>query len=343
VIHNRLSRALVGIALFFLFDAGRIGALDIYLAPVIYQDDESVAAADEKHPGDDLHTRLFAVPIADGVAFHDAEVQGDSVPRTFLEAASLCESQGYPYLLYGFVKRTGYSYYAELKLMERQRKDLAVSFISGDDDSHYERLLDDLSTKITSYVRTDLGMGSPRPQERAATNIVVLPMALGYWTPMGGSWSQAAAGLVTADASVRFIPSRPLFQLWTRPCFLALGVDLEYALGASQPGVESFFLHVAKVRLPVEAYMDFAGGHRIGFGLGPLLEVDTMAKAKQYGSTVIETTVVPGATFSVRYDYVLSRTVVIGLANIFDLALYAQPFFTYSPRLTVEIWLGQPG
>ena len=50
----------------------------------------------------------------------------------------------------------------------------------------------------------------------------------------------------------------------------------------------------------------------------------------------------PGATFSIHYDYVLNRSVTIGLANIFDLALYAQPLFTYSPRLTVEIWLGPP-
>ena len=233
---NLLTRAALGIALFFLGFPGRIGALDIYLAPVIYQDDESAAAPEDKHPGDDLHKRLFAVPIANGVAFHDAEVAGDSVPRTFMEAARLCESQGYPYLLYGFVKRTGYSYYAELKLMERQRKDLAVSFISGDDESHYERLLDDLSAKITGFVRTDLGMGPPRPEQRPASNIVVLPMAVGYWTPMGGKWSQATAGLAAVEASVRFIPARPLFPLWTRPCFLALGVDLEYALGTNRAG-----------------------------------------------------------------------------------------------------------
>ena len=115
---------------------------------------------------------------------------------------------------------------------------------------------------------------------------------------MGGNWSQATAGLVTADASVRFIPARPLFQLWTRPCFLALGADLEYALGTSQPGVESFFLHVAKVRLPVEAYMELVGGHRVGLGLGPLLEIDTMAKAKQYSPAVVETTVVAGKSRS---------------------------------------------
>ncbi len=337
---GRMSRALVGIALLFLLSAGGVGAMDIYLAPIVYQDDEDTAGAELKHPARDMHNRLFSTPIADGVVIHDADVPEGSSPRTFLEAARLCESQGYPYLLYGFVKRTGYSYYAELKLIERARKDLVISFISGDDESHYERLLDDLAAKVTSYVRNDLGMGPPRPEDRPATNIVMLPLSLGYWTPMGGDWSKAMTGLVTADASVRFIPTRPLFHLWSRPCFLALGVDLEYALGTSQPGVENFFLHAAKVRFPVEGFMDFAGGHRIGLGVGPLLEIDTMAKSKQYGTTVVEATVVPGVTFDARYDYVLSSSVSIGFTNIFDLALYAQPLFTYSPRLTVQIWLG---
>jgi len=131
-----------------------------------------------------------------------------------------------------------------------------------------------------------------------------------------------------------------LFQLLRRPGFLALGLDLVYELGASQPGVESFYLHAAKVRLPVEAFLDLGGGHRVGLGIGPLLEVDTMAKAKLYGSSVVSATVVPGAACSVIYQYVLNPTVTLGLANTFDVALYSQPLFTYSPRMLVQVWLG---
>ena len=123
---------------------------------------------------------------------------------------------------------------------------------------------------------------------------------------------------------------------------MALGIELEYALGASQPGIESFFLHAAKVRFPIEACVDLPGGHRLGMGLGPLLEIDTMAQSKQYGSTKVEAAVVPGAAFTVRYEYTLTSTVSLGLAHNFDLALYSRPLFSYSPRLTIQVWLGQP-
>lgn len=330
-------------ALALLLATANLQAMEIYLAPISYQDESGTDAPESRRPGADL-LRLFAeTALADGVSLRDASESADQAPRTWLEAARLCESQGYAYLLYGFVKRTDYSYYAELKLLEREGKNVAAAFISGDDGSHYERLIEDLARKITSYVRTDLGMApAPSPRE-PARNLIALPIAAGWWTPMGGPWSAAMAGLVTADMSVRFIPAKPLFEVLRRPGFLALGLDLVYALGASQPGVEGFYLHAAKVRLPVEAFLDLGAGHRVGLGVGFLLEVDTMAKAKLYGSTVVSSTVVPGAACSVIYQYVLNPTVTLGLANTFEVALYSQPLFTWSPRIGVDIWLGAAG
>ena len=337
----RIRRAAAGVVLTLLLAAGSLGAMEIYLAPISYRDESGVEGAAVRRPGADLLQHFREQAIAEGVSLRDAAESEGSAPGTYLEAARLCESQGYPFLLYGFVKRTDYSYYAELKLLEREGKDVAAAFISSDDGSHYERLIDDLAAKIASYVRTDLGMGpAPTPRE-PARNLIALPIAAGWWTPMGGRWSAAMTGLVTADVSVRCIPAKPLFQLLRRPCFLALGLDLVYALGASQPGVENFYLHAAKVRLPVEAFMDLGGGHRVGLGIGPLLEVDTLAQAKLYGSTVVSSTVVPGAAVSLIYQYVLISTVTLGLANMFEIALYSQPLFTYSPRVLVHIWLGR--
>ena len=317
--------------------------MEIYLAPLVYQDDSSTGGAEARLPQEDLIKRLGGAAIADGVTLHAIEASGDSVPRSFLDAARLCESQGYPFLLYGFVKRTEFSSYAEVKLLERERKEVCVAFIAGDDESHYQRLMDDLAAKIATYVRTDLGLGSPRPSDPPARNIVVLPAAVGYWTPMGGDWGQAMAGLVSADVSIRFVPAKPLFHLWLHPCYLAMGLDLEYALGTNQPGLESSYFHAAKVRIPVEAFVELGAGHRIGLGLGPLLEIDTLVQARQYGSTAVQTAVVPGAAFSILYQYVLSSSVSLGLTNMFDVAFYTRPLLMYSPRLSVDIWLGGGG
>ncbi len=323
-----------------ILGAGTVGGMEIFLAPIVYVDDTGTGGAEGRQPQEDLFKRLGGAAIANGVTLHAVGSSGDSVPRSFLDAARLCESQGYPFLLYGFVKRTEFSSYAEVKLLERERKEVSAAFIAGDDDSHYERLMDDLAAKIAAYVRGDLGMGPPPPSDLPARNVVVLLASAGYWTPTGGDWSQAMAGLVSADVGIRFIPARPLFHIWRQSCFLAVGLDLEYALGTCQPGLESSYLHAAKVRIPVEGFVELGSGHRIGIGLGPLLEVDTLVQARQYGTTVVQTTVAPGASVSILYQYVLSNSVSLGLSNMFDVAFYAKPLFTYSPRLSVAIWLG---
>jgi hypothetical protein len=333
----RLCSACVLLALLV---AARGRAMEIHLAPLVFQDETT---AEAQHPSEDLLRRFSVDPLADGVVLRDAVELSGEAPRTYLEAATACESQGYSYLLYGFVKRTEYSYYAELKLLEREHKNVAVAFISGDDSDHYERLMDDLAVKLSGYVRSDLGMApAPTPRE-PARDLIALPTSAGWWTPMGGSWSDALAGLATAGMSIRFIPARPLFQLWARPCFLALGLDLAYALGANQPGAEGFFLHAARVRLPVEVYMDLGAGHRVGLGVGPLLEVDAMAKARLYGSTIVTSTVAPGASLSVIYQYTVASAVTVGLANTFDAALYSTPLVSWSPAIMVDLWLGPQG
>jgi len=330
-------------AVLALLSAHRPGAMEIYLAPLAYQDEsvsEGSALTADRHPAVDLLKRFDGSSPADGVVLKEAVELSEGCPRTYLEAARDCESLGYAYLLYGFVKRTEYSLYAELKLLERDGKEVAAAFISSDDTAHYDRLMDDLALKLTSYLRNDLGLvpaPTPRQPDR---NLIVTPLGAGWWAPMGGAWSQAVAGLAAADLSVRFVPARPLFTLWARPCWLAFGLDLAYALGSNQPGVENFFLHAARVRLPVEAFMDLGGGHRIGLGAGPLIEVDTMAKSQLYGSTVVSSTVAPGASVSLIYHYVLTPAVTLGLVNTVDAALYSTPLLSWSPKIVIELWLG---
>lgn len=334
LMHSARRRDLL-IAFLALVLGGNVGALAVYLAPIAYHDESGAESEGSRRPSEDLFRRFVKAELNQSVVFRKVDGAGQSPPESFLDAARLCESQGYSYLLYGFVKRTSYSYYAEVKLLSRERKDIASAFIDSDDDQHYERFVDDLCGKIIAYFRDDLGMGPPRPQDRPARNILTLPVNLGYWTPMGG-WNASMSGLVCADVGIRFVPMMPLFHIWNTPGFLALGLDAEYGLGMNQPGLEPFFLHAVRLRLPVEAFLDLGNSSRLGLGLGPLLEIDTMLQSRLYSSTLTATTVTPGVSFSIRYQYALSRSLSLGLANILDVAFYSQPLVMFSPRLSFD-------
>lgn len=327
------------IALLILLLGGGVGAIDIYLAPIAYHDESGAESQDPKRPAEDLFQRLVKADLSQSVSLRKVEGAGQPPPESFLDAVRLSESQGYAYLLYGYVKRTTYSYYAEVKLFSQESKALSSAFIDSDDDQHYERFVDELSNKIITYISNDLGMGPPCPRNGPARNILTLPITIGYWTPTGGGWSAAMAGLVCADLSLRFVPALPLFRILNMPGFLALGLDAEYGLGMNQPGLETFFLHAVRLRLPVEVFLDLGSSHRLGLGVGPLLEIDTMLQSRLYSSTVTETTIIPGISFSLQYLYALSGSVSLGLATIVDVAFYSQPLVMFSPRLSVDFRL----
>lgn len=317
--------------------AATFDTMKIYLAPLVYQDDSGKGGSPAK-PEKDVAKRLDAIELGQSIELM-SDLPGPP-PQTFLDAARLAETQGCPYLLYGYVKRTAYSYYAELKLIARDGKSLAATFIAGDDDQHYERMIDDLAAKLLSYLRTDLGLGPPPAKAQPARNVVSLPIGVGYWTPAGAGWPSALEGLVCADVGLRFVPACPLFALWGRTGYVAFGLDLEYALGENQPDLERFFLHTGRVRLPIEAMLELGSGHRIGLGVAPLFEMDTMIQAKEYASTVTETSIRSGVSLELLYQYALSKNLSLGLRNVFDFVFYSPPLVVYSPKLTVEIRLG---
>ena len=160
-----------------------VEALDIYLARMVYQNESGAKDEETKRLQEDLFQKLASAELNESVSLHKVD-GGESPPESYLDAARLSESQGYANLLYGYIKRTSYSYYAEVKLLTRENKDITATFIGGDDDMHYQRLVDDLAAKIVTYIRDDLGMAPLQSRKVPVRNILTIPVYVGYWAPM---------------------------------------------------------------------------------------------------------------------------------------------------------------
>ncbi len=321
--------------------AGSLHAIDVVLAPIAMQHEgakaDTQAAA---RPEADLLRALAALQRGERPLVRRANPAGGA-PRTLLEAARLCEAHGYGYLLYGWVQRTDYAFHAEVKLFDSEGGEVVAVFFGSDDERHYERLIEDVASKIVAYFGDEIGL-SPQRESPRDRNLLSFPCAVGVWTPIAGEWSRVTTGLATVAAGARFVPVRPLFALGSRPGYAAFGLDVEYALGMNDPGYESFFLHMARVRLTLEADVEVADRHSVGLGLGPLLAIDTVAQDRLYDRLVVETTVAAGASFSLFYRYALSERAALGLSNVVDIAAYTKPLVVYSPRLFVDLAL-RPG
>jgi hypothetical protein len=324
-------------AFFLLLTICRLPAIELYLAPLAVQDETGKSVEGQEKPEADLLQAFQKIAVGEAVSIRSAPIGSEELPRSFLDAARLSEWGGYQYLLYGYVKKGEYSYSAEVKLLERERKEVVSVFFAGDDRAHYQRLMDDLAGKILDYFYREVGVQAPEKGPEPERNLLSFPLSLGYWTPAVRDWGRVVAGLGALNAGVRFIPVR------NGNLYFSLGADLEYALGMNEQSYESFFLHTAKLRLPIEGVFELGRGQSFGLWLGPLLQIDVLAQTRHYEAPFTGVTAVMGLSFGFLYRCVLTDTLALGFANVFDVAMYTIALVEYSPRVFVEFSLGSKG
>ena len=312
-------------------------ALEVHVAALAVVNDTGNRESEAVRPEADLLRELRRESSGDSLAFREAEAGAS--PVSLLEAAALCERNGYACLLYGYLRRTEFSLSAELKMLDQASGRLAAVFFGGDDPAHYDRLMRDLAAKVREYFSSEIGLLPARTPE-PKRNRPELAGWLGYWTPLGGEWDRVIAGVAAVGLAARLIPSDPLFRLWSRDGYLALGLEAEYGLGMNEPGYESFFLHAAKLRLALEVVLDLPAGHAAGMGVGLLAELDSATQDRKYASAFTGTTLAPGFWLSILYRYQLTGRLALGAAGLLEVAAYSPALVTFSPRMFVAFRKG---
>jgi hypothetical protein len=316
-------------------------ALSVRIAPLCIVEASPDEISDSLRPGRDLMKRLDATPLTGSVDFSLAD-EVAVAPISFLDAARLCELHDYPYVIYGFLRKQGSIYSSELKLLSREGKSIAASFVATDDVDHYDRLVSDLARKIADYFLEDLAL---RPGERPAEpvrNLFELPVCAGYWTP-DGPWSEAVMGICCVDLGLRFIPCKPLVGLKSRPAYASIGLQAEYALGKNRPDCETAYLHRIALRLPLEVFLQLKGDSALALGVGGLVEFDILRQDRKYGGSYAESTSAGGIMTSFEYRYALSDRVALGLNAEYDAVFYTDTLHTISTKLVFEYSFAKGG
>jgi len=317
-----------------------LSALDVRIAAIVVQDEEGYSGPAAR-PSADLAERFGTIALGDELTFALAD-PSLSAPRSFLEAMAICESRAYSYLIYGFVKRTDTSLYAELKLVDAESGKLAANFFSMDGADDYGRLIDDEANKIVGYFRNVVGVAKTAPKAEPRRNVLLVRPGIGYWSPVSGQWDRAIAGLVSAGSGIRLVPEYPSFAWQSKECYWSAGLDVEYALGMNEPDYEESFLHVVKARLPIELTIELSTRHSLMAGIAGLFEMDILSQSRRYADTVLEMTAAPGLSAMIGYRYAVSKGFSVSLDVVLDAAFYDVSLWSISPRVCAIFPLGKP-
>jgi|GEM_PF-3252769 len=332
--------AAIALAVPLFVGAHRLQAESVRIAPLALVDAEDEVSPEPSRLDRDLLRRLDGMPLSRCLSFFPAG--GDfAPPLSFLDAARVCELGGYPYLVYGYLRKRESVYSAELKLLSREAKRIEASFFATDDREHYGRLVEDLARKISDYFLGDLGMdpGGPPPEPRR--NVVELPVAAGFWTP-SGPWDEALEGLFCLEAGLRLVPLMPLAGLKSRPLYLGIGLRGEYAVGRARPECETARLHRLLAKLPLEIFLCLDAESSLGLALGGVAEFDILRQERAYSGPYGESRSAGGLSASAAYRYALSDRLRLGLTVEYERVFYSEPLTTLASRLCLEYAFPDP-
>jgi hypothetical protein len=332
---------MIGLLSMLLVPLSAVAGMDIHIAPIVYVEDPPPDGRGTRvDVTSDLLSELSGIPLNGAVSFRKAAVAGKAFPSSLLEALRLCEEGDYDYVIYGYVRHGTNSCSLELKLVDREARAIAVSFLASDGADKYERLIRDGAGKVASYFRDDLGFGGPEIEVEPARNIWSVPIDIGYWTPTGGNWGARLAGVARIGAAVRLIPAYPTFVSDSRDGYIAAAARLEYAIGLGEEGFEQAFLHSAIVGAGTEAGWNIDTRNALVAEAGVLVRADFLSISKKYEGVRLSFSAAPGLYLGAGYRYAINDRVALGASLRVDAVFYEPILYLLSPSLACALRLG---
>jgi TolB-like protein len=313
--------------------------MDIHIAPIVFVvDPPSDARASRIDVTADLLSELSGIPLNGVVSFRKAAVT--AFPTSLLEVLRLCEEKDYDYVIYGYVRHARTAISLELKLVDREARAIAVTFMASDGADKYDRLIRDGAGKIAAYFRDELGFGGPDIEAEPERNALSIPVDIGYWTPLGGDWGARLAGVARIGAGARLTPVYPTFVMDSRDGYIAVTARLEYAIGLGEDGFEQAFLHSAIVGVGADVGWNLDARNAIVAEAGALVRSDFLSISKKYEGVRLSFSAAPGLYLGAGYRYAVNDRVALGASLRVDAVFYEPILFILSPSIASTYRLG---
>jgi hypothetical protein len=320
--------------LVWLFQASFfLGALEVYTAPMLYIDETGGSGA-ARSIQEDILNALGAVETGIDLQFIRIRDSRIHPPESVMDAVEVCRVEQADYLLYGYLAERAYTYQAEIRLFEYESRQVRQVFYAMDDNAHYERLIKELTGKILAYMSDTFHLRII--QEDVEFTRILIPAAVGYWTPASSEWTRRLIGTFNITSGITVIPCDRIFVMGGFPFYLSTGLDIGYRLGVGHPGRYEAYDHNLYVNLPVILHMDLEERHRVFAGLGLIYFLDILNITQKYSDSETFVYNNMGMNISFGYRFFLKKDMVLFFRNDFALQFAGKTLFSYSPLVGLE-------
>jgi hypothetical protein len=249
-----------------------------------------------------------------------------------IDAIKVSKEEKAEYLLYGFVEKKEYTYRAEIRLLDFEKREIRKIFYSSDDVENYERVIKDLSYKIVSYL--DAIFALRIEEEKPGKLILSVPVSLGYWSYLSSEWMNTAIGTGAISTGLDLITNDRAFPNFKHKTYLAWGANLEYRYGVGKEDVELKGMHIISLGFPVRVHIEsLSKEDGIFLGVGFYYEFDIANIEEKYRESKNSLYTHVGIMGSFGYQWRFNEKIKIAFDNIVDMGLQNPLMVSFSPRV----------
>jgi hypothetical protein len=322
-----------GAALVFVFGLllFRLYALDVNVAHISYIDETDDRVDQRSAVRQELLRVLREIETGSALLFLSMSNELIQAPQSLADALRICRTEKLDYLLYGFVAKKEYTFQTEIKLFDYAKRTVIKTFYASDDHDNYERMLHDIAGKIISYINEEFHLNIV--EKRPVYRHFLLPLSLGYWTPLTPSWTDLLLGTVVLEGGIRFIPRDRLFVAFGMSFYLSLETDLSYRLGVGNPNAYDALDHTLAITAPARLHMKLSDEQNLFFGLGIQYALDFLQIKQPYRSGETNVYSAVGFLASFGYEHRLNEAWYMLIDDQIEVKLYDTPMPVYSLRV----------
>lgn len=269
-------------ALLLLMTAG-VFSETILVASLIVYDKDNTVMKQGRNPSEEIYERFSDCWFEGLVKFKRLSSKEYGEIYTSLDANRACFAEDAEYILFGYVQRNEGNWFANVKLYDHKSKKIAREFYSGDDASHYGRLIDRLTSNIldgleeaTGLFRNETARETTRPYE------IKLPLSAFYWTPVDADWRSKLLGIAGVEVGVEIYPLQPRIVVGKALLDFSLRPEFSYSCATRQSGTYPLGYHGISLVLPLCAHFHFDMKNSFYVGGGLYYEVEMMSITPKY-------------------------------------------------------------
>jgi len=307
-------------------------ALEISIAPISYIDGKEEKVISRIEISKDIASRAEQQLYGKKIFVKEIKNKEVNAPVSMIDAIKVSREERSEYLLYGYVEKKEYTYKAEIRFLDFEKKEIKKIFYSSDDIENYERLIKDISYKIVLYLDSifDLGLTEEKPGKL----ILSIPFSLGYWSYLSSQWMNTITGTGVISTGLDLITNDKTFPNLKHKTYLSCSLNIEYRYGLGKDDVELKDMHIISLSLPIRMHIESLSkeeGIFLGFGFS--YEYDIANLEEMYAGDKRSLYTHIGIMGSFGYQWRVNKKLRIAFDNIIDVGFQEHPMLSFSPRI----------